>query len=150
MSDRTEILSPGGLAKQVFTLTSAQIKTLRATPVTIFPGVPGAIIIPHSVSLNSIFGTITYFNGTGNTFLIYYHGNVGTGEVFVEPCADTIEGPVANTFQTVSNIQSPKGLSSFFIGQGLDMSVGGGVGEEANGDGTLTITIEYTLLTGQV
>lgn len=130
------------------TLTSAQILALHGTPVIdVIPGVPGKVIVPLIVSLNYIFGTVTYFAGAGQQVEIYYHGNQANGAVYTQPWADTIT-QLANAFETIANVQAPHGLSSLFIGQGLD--IGGGAPEVTLGDGTLKITIQYLLLDGVV
>jgi hypothetical protein len=144
-------VSSGAILSASKTITSAQLLHLQATPVVdVVPGVVGKAIIPLAISLNGIYKTVAYTDsGFGLTFLIYYHGNIAAGEVFVAPCADTVFSTY-NCFETVCNDQQPYGASSLFVGAGLDISIGGGVHELINGNGTLVITIHYLLLDGVV
>lgn len=149
MSDRTEIAATGPFQKKVIQVTAAQILASFTTPVVLLAGITGAVIIPRQILFNYKSGGVAYaFTAATDiwwTNLATFNGtsiaNIGaniftqlTNQLFIALCA-------ATAFFW-------NGVSANVIGQGIVWKT-----QTANptlGNGTLTITIEYEVITGVV
>lgn len=126
-------------------LTSAQIKTLNATPLSILaaPGA-GKIIAINTIIFANTFGTIQYTR-TGATFKLFLGttadalaltGDQNAMVIAAASAASLIQPSTNSNFATAT-----KGVNkAIFIGND-------GGSEFAAGDGTIKVTLVYTVIT---
>jgi len=130
------------------TLSSTQIASLRGTPVTLIaaPG-PGKVISPISLAAQYKVGTTPYAITSGGN-LNFSLGPLGNSEIAFEPV-----GGSGFIDQTTNQLNVRSGASigdaqSKLENQDLRVTNDGSA-EWAGGDGTVTITITYTVVTLQ-
>jgi len=151
MTVQNGILSSLNIASGVYNsatvvLTSAQVKALRATPITIIPA-PGA---GKSIFVFSCVGKLTYggnnpFTGTQQIVLRYNSANSNLVSPFL---TTTFVGASVNTYEVVNLI-----LSTWTSAQVENLAVtlmNAGASEitgNASNDNTITFTANYAVMT---
>jgi len=127
------------------TLTSAQIKTLNGTPLSILaaPGA-GKTYVVNTIIINYTFGTLQYTR-TGATFKLFL-GTTADGLALT-----TDQNAVVIAAASAASILQPSSNSNFATatkGFNKAIFVGNDGGSEfAAGDGTIKITLVYTVVT---
>lgn len=120
-------------------LTSAQIKDLQSTPVTILaaPGA-GKMIAPVEVALNYTYGTVAYQIGIGVRAFLLLVGTVQAASI-----AQTFITNTENRYyQTAASIN---GGRDGMVNAALTISSFGS--PPTTGDGTMTATVYYMIVT---
>jgi hypothetical protein len=139
---------PGAvLSVATLTLTATQIKNLHGTPIQIVaaPGA-GKMLLPVSATLQYKFGTVAYANVTSANIAIAASGVLGSTN---EPIQFTAEGLIDQTASEIAigASDSEAMAQSAVSGAALVVANEGGSGEFTTGDGTITITLWYMVLT---
>lgn len=127
------------------TLTSAQIKSLAASPVTLVAGIPNAIIKPITAVLTMEYGGSNVFTEAGQSVGLFYNNAAGliatdltAGTGFIDAAASSYlalkDGGVA-------------GLKAAAAGLPLVISQNGAEwAGNAAGDNTLVVRVFYTII----
>ena len=139
----TVVVVDPSLVTQVATVavTSAQLKAMRATPVTIVaaPGA-GKAIVDVRIHLQFKNGTTQYTLGGPVTFP--YHGTA----VLAHDAADAVAAATINAAAASNNMLAPISAGiKVPTGLGIDMTAG--VAEFATGNGTAIVTVWYRVVT---
>jgi hypothetical protein len=140
-----QVTGSGSVQTVSSALTAAQIASLRGSPVTLIPA-PGAgkIIAPVSMVVQYKFGTTPYTTTSGGNFN-FSLGPISNGEVAFAPVG-------ATTFidQVMNQVSVRAGASIGDSQARLDNQdlrvTNDGSAEWANGDGTVIITVYYTVV----
>lgn len=131
------------LLSEITNITSAQIKALHASPVTVVPAVSGYAIIPVIATIDYTFGSVAYTSS----------GSAVMNFSYPSGAACSLTGTASN-FITQSGITSSVSVSTpdntFFLTQstlkGTALQVSKtAAGEFATGDGTLQVQVIYYL-----
>jgi len=135
----------GGIQTTSITLTPAQITSLRAMPVSLIaaPG-PGKAISPVSLVAQYKFGTVPYSVSSGGN-LTFSLGPLSNSEIAFEPVGGS--GFVDQTANQM-NVRSGASIGDAqakLENQDLRVTNDGGA-EWTGGDGTVTITVTYTVV----
>jgi len=133
-----------GVAK--FTLTSAQLKALKATPVTLIaaPGAGKAILVT-GLAFHYSFGTVAYTLNAGTIRL--FQGAVADNHPL---CASVASGLVDQTADTSNVGQAVTGTGNIAKAKAENVAItvaNDGAAEMTLGDGTLDIIIKYNIVT---
>lgn len=137
------------LAQTTITLTSAQVKALRATPITVVaaPGANKSIFL-IAAQLKSIYGGTNAFTGPQNLALRYQNGsgtiisNTITGAGFLDQTANEyqIVGISASSTITAATVVENQPLVIHNTGAAE-------ITGNAAGDNTIKVTVTYAILT---
>ena len=126
------------LRKATVTLSSAQILDLHNTPITLVaaPGA-GKFVVPHEVVAYYSFGTIAY-TASGEAPTIRWGGSVSAGDAIMTTSRLT---------GTVDAIDHASGSGGGDASGIVDIALQAKVtdGSFADGDGTLTVTVWYSI-----
>ena len=128
----------GGIIPATVTLSSADILDLHNTPVTLVaaPGA-GKFVVPHEVVAYYSFGTIAY-TASGEAPTIRWGGSVSAGDAIMTTSRLT---------GTVDAIDHASGSGGGDASGIVDIALQAKVtdGSFADGDGTLTVTVWYSI-----
>lgn len=146
-STNTGVSWVDGLQQATTALSSAQILGLTSTPVTVVAGVAGKHIVPHSVVVKYIFGTVAYT--TTNKGLLYL-GSAGSDHIAAIFDSSILTGGSNNTFLNSPNPSATLGSDytpKYVTPTGGDpLLFAWSTLNPIGGDGTLSVTVIYTLI----
>jgi hypothetical protein len=133
-------LAPDLLQRQTLTITSAQLKALFATPVTLLaaPGAGLAILI-NSAFWNFIFGTVQYT--LGGAIQLQYTGQSVNLLNTTLAAADVLAAVNAQKFMGMATT-----ASGIVVKNNTGIDVQCATQNFATGDGVLNVTIEYKVV----
>lgn len=132
------------------TLTSAQLKALQTTPVTIVPspstlqvdGVVSLWLIPKRLSLEYVFKTTAYTIGNAdNAFRLEY---IGKTTSLAAPLATGLVDQTASTVVTVGPSAAGNLAVTNVKNLGFELKLIGTTPALTLGDGTVVVNFEYT------
>lgn len=139
-------ISDGKVQTRLVKLTSAQVKALRATPITLVTGVAGKVIRFVGAELRLGYGGTNGFTESTANFAVKFTNGSGVA------VSDTVEntGFIDQTANTVTNAVPVKdniAASTGAVGQSLVLhNIGAGeIGGNAANDNTLSIEVSYIL-----
>lgn len=123
------------------TVPSANLLLIATNMFTLITGVPGKYIAPISIVAKLNFGTAVYDFGASDDIWLT------TSNAGVSGCA-SILGAVLNKGVDTTTIGTGKGLGAggFAAGESLVLWGAGGFANATQGDGTLTLSIQYRLV----
>jgi len=138
--------SAAGPGTAKFTLTSAQLKALKATPVTLIaaPGAGKAILVT-GLAFHYAFGTTAYTLNAGTIRL--FQGAVADNHPL---CASVASGLVDQTADTSNVGQAVTGTGNVPKAKAENVAItvaNDGAAELTLGDGTLDIIVKYNVVT---
>lgn len=123
------------------TVPSANILLIATNMFTLITGVPGKYIVPISILAKLNYGTVAYDFGISDNIWLTT-SNAGSNG-----CA-SILGSTLNNSADNTTIGTGKGLANggFVAGESLVLWGAGGFSNPTQGDGTLTLSIQYRLV----
>jgi len=128
-------------------ISSAQILALTGTPVTVVAGVAGKHIVPHQVVVKYTFGTVAYT--TTNVGALYL-GSASSNSIAEIFDSSIITGGSTKTFLNSPNPSATLGADytpEYATSTGGDpLLFGWATLNPTGGDGTLDVTVIYTLV----
>jgi hypothetical protein len=146
-STNTGVAWVDGQQQVTTALSSAQILALTSTPIAVVAGVAGKHIVPQQVIVKYTFGTVAYT--TTNVGLLYL-GTASSNSIAAVFSSSILTGGSNNTFL---NSPNPSGsLGADYTPQyntstgGDDLLFGWATLNPIGGDGTLSVTVVYTLI----
>ena len=128
-------------------ISSAQILALTGAPVTVVAGVAGKHIVPQQVVVKYIFGTAAYTTTNVGLLFLGAISSLQIAEVF---SSSILTGGLTKTFLNSPNPSATLGADytpeyNTSTG-GDDLLFGWSTLNPINGDGTLSVTVIYTLI----
>jgi hypothetical protein len=139
----------GGGAQAVLTatvpLTSADILALATTPITVVAGVPGKVIVP--VLFFGLFTPVTATYSAVGTWRIFTGPTFGSSGFGALAATDVVklDATVATHSIQLTPYSDGGEAATLNTGQPLRVDLAGAV---TTGDGTATIAVWYTLVSG--
>ncbi len=145
----------GGIQTATVTLTSAQIKALHATPITIIstPGSGKLIVIMHATSQLNYGGSNAFVNGGGQPLQLYLGtDSTGVGQIGGGICASAmitstssqVEDIFGGFSNSLGNVASSTVLNKALV---VSQSSATEISGNAAGNNTISITVWYTTIT---
>lgn len=141
-------VASSSIAKTTTVLTSAQVKALNATPITIVPAqAAGKTILLLGAQAKLTYGGTNVFTLVGAGDISLYDASPA-GSIIATLTASGFMDASANTYQVSAVIPSPITLATGLEAQPIVASIpSGSIAGNAAGDNTLTITVVYVVLT---
>ena len=146
-STNTGVSWVDGQQQATTAISSSQILALTGTPVTVVAGVAGKHIVPHQVVVKYTFGTVAYT--TTNVGALYL-GSASSNSIAAIFDSSIITGGSTKTFLNSPNPSATLGADytpEYATSTGGDpLLFGWATLNPTGGDGTLDVTVIYTLI----
>jgi hypothetical protein len=136
------------------TLTSAQIKSLGSSSITVLAAQgAGTLIVPVSVTIGLQFGTMAYVDGMGGSpdFEFFYSSAMFGDSVFVPTAnfAATFKASESSTFYIPVTLNAAPIASTISVNQPLIFAQSQGSDHDLiDGDGIVVMIVAYRVITG--
>jgi hypothetical protein len=125
------------------TLTPDELKNLAAFPLTMIPGKPDHLAYVYSSFVRFRPGTVPYVVGTGNLILNYRQSSIVDYPGDPTGVIDSLLAESGNIFGGFPLIQPGDDISLLY---GKDIILKNGGDEFTDGDGELTMDVQYLLI----
>ncbi len=141
----SEKIGVGKVLTKKVRITNAQIKAMRATPITLITGVPNKVIVFRGAELELIYGSNVFTESSDNMAIKFTDGSGAA-------VSDTIEATnfidaAANTVTSAVPVKDAIAALSAAVGKALVLH-NTGDGEyagNAGADNKMTVVVSYTL-----